>query len=119
MRNLLFSLMLCGVAGVASAGCPAVPAASAAPAAAAQIRPGKELISSAAAQAPHDTAAAPTAAVMMPASVHAGSTQLMGAPPAPGPASPEPPRRGSPLAMVLAALGVMVLIVLRRVGALR
>jgi hypothetical protein len=118
MRNLIFSLMLCGVAGAASAGAASV-GCPAAPVAPAQVRPAKELISSAAAQAPLDTAAAQTAAVMMPASVHAGSTQLMGAPPAPGAPLNEPPRRGSRLAMVLAALGVMLLIVLRQVGALR
>lgn len=53
--------------------------------------------------------------MMVPASVHASSTQVMGGPPS-GTIS-ESPHRGSRLAMVLAAVGVMVVMVLRRIGA--
>ena len=114
MRNFLITLVLCGVTGIAAAaaaGCPATPVA------APQTRPAAELISSAAARAPLDTAADHTAPVMLPASVHAGATQVMGAAHAPSQAPAETPRHGSRFAMVLAGLGVMLLIVLRRVGA--
>jgi hypothetical protein len=111
MRNLLISFVLCGMAGVALADCPAAPIAPT------QTRPAAEVISSAAAQAALETAAAQARPVMLPASVHNSATQIMGAPHAPGPAVTEPPRHGSRLAMVLAAVGVMLLIVLRRVGA--
>lgn len=115
MRNLLMTLVLCAVAQFASAAaeCPAPATAST------EKRPAAELISSAAAQPPIATAAAQPAAMMVPASVHGNPTQVMGAAPrgalaeSPG----ESPRRGSRLAMVLAAVGVMLVIVLRRLGA--
>ena len=111
MRNLLITLLLCGVVqAAASAGCPAAPVAPP------QGRPAAELISSAAAQGPVGTAAAQPAGMMVPASVHAGPTQVMGGPPGAVPMN-ESPRRGSRLAMVLAAVGVMLVIVLRRLGA--
>lgn len=114
MRNLLVTLVLCGVAQLASAAaeCPAPAAAST------EKRPAAELISSAAAQPPIATAAAQPAAMMVPASVHANPTQIMGAPRGSlAESQGESPRRGSPLAMVLAAVGVMLVIVLRRLGA--
>jgi hypothetical protein len=111
MRNLLMTLVLCGVAQLASAatGCPATVVAQP------ETPPAAELISSAAAQAPLGSAAAQRAPMMVPASVHASGTQVMGGPPSG--AITESPRRGSPLAMVLAAVGVMVVMVLRRIGA--
>jgi hypothetical protein len=114
MRNLLMTLVLCGVAQFASAAaeCPAPAAAST------DKRPAAELISSAAAQPPIATAAAQPAAMMVPASVHANPTQVMGGAPRGALAeSSGEPRRGSRLAMVLAAVGVMLVIVLRRLGA--
>lgn len=115
MRNLLMTLGLCGIAQLAFAAteCPAPAAALA------EKRPAAELISAAAAQAPIGAAAAKQAALMVPASVHASPTQVMGA--ARGDVLAESPqdapRRGSRLAMVLAAVGVMLVIVLRRLGA--
>ena len=111
MRNLLMTLVLCGVAQLASAaaGCPATVVAQP------ETPPAAELISSAAAQAPIGTAAAQRANMMVPASVHASGTQVMGGPP--NEAVPETPHRGSRLAMVLAAVGVMLVMVLRRIGA--
>ena len=112
MRNLLIALVVCAITGVASAaGCPATAAVSP------QTRPAAELISAAAAQTPLATAADQTGAVMLPASVHARATQVMGAPSAPGTPEGETPRHGSRLAMVLAGLGVMLVIVLRWLGA--
>jgi hypothetical protein len=111
MRNLLMTLVLCGVAqfAAASTGCPATVVAQP------ETPPAAELISSAAAQAPLGTAASQRAPMMVAASVHASGTQVMGGPP--NAAITESPRRGSRLAMVLAALGVMLVIVLRRIGA--
>jgi hypothetical protein len=111
MRNLLMTLVLCGVAQLASAatGCPATVVAQP------DARPAAELISSAAAQAPLGSAAAQQSPMMVPASVHASGTQVMGGPPTG--TMTESPRRGSRLAMVLAAVGVMVVMVLRRIGA--
>lgn len=110
MRNLLMTLVLCGVAQLASAstGCPATVVAQP------ETPPQAELISSAAAQAPLGAAAAQRAPMMVPASVHASGTQVMGGPP--DGTMTEAPRRGSPVAMVLAAVGVMVVMVLRRIG---
>ena len=54
---------------------------------------------------------------MIPAAVHSSATQVMGGPPSPGEPMNESPRRGSRPAMVLAALGLMLVIVLRRLGA--
>lgn len=111
MRKLLMTLVLFGAAQLAFAS-----VECAAPAAApAGTRPAAELISSAAAQAPRGTAAAEPADMMIPASVHTSGTQVMGGPP--GAPMPEQPRHGSRLAMVLAAVGVMLVIVLRRIGA--
>jgi hypothetical protein len=111
MRNLLMTLVLCGLAQLAfaTAGCPAATIARP------DAPPAAELISSAAAQAPLGTAAAQPAPMMVPASVHASGTQVMGGPP--NAAITESPRRGSRLAMVLAAVGVMLVMVLRRIGA--
>jgi hypothetical protein len=114
MRNLLITLVVCAITGVASAaGCPATTVASP------QARPAAELISAAAAQTPLATAAEHTGAVMLPASVHSRATQVMGAPGAPDASEGETPRHGSRLAMVLAGLGVMLVIVLRWLGASR
>ena len=111
MRNLLLTLVFCGVVQLASASaeCPATPIAPT------QTRPAAELISSAAAQAPLATTPGQPDAVMLPASVHGNATHLMGWPP--GAPAAESPRRGSRLALVLAALGVMLVIVVRRIGA--
>jgi hypothetical protein len=111
MRNLLITLVLCAAAQLASAGCPATPVVPP------QAAPAAELISSAVPRAPLDAAAAQPGPVMIPASVHAHGTQAMGAPRAPGPALTENPREGSRLTMVLAALGVMLVIVFRRLAA--
>jgi hypothetical protein len=111
MRNLLFTLVLCAAAQLASAGCPATAVVPA------QTAPAAELISSAAPHVPLDAAAAQPGPVMIPASVQAHNTQVMGAPHAPGPAVTEAPREGSRLTLVLAALGAMLVIVLRRLAA--
>ena len=111
MRNLLITLVLCAAAQLASAGCPATALAPS------QSSPAAELISSAAAQPPLDAAAGQPGPVMIPASVHANPTQVMGAPRAPGAAASEPQPHGSRLAMVLAGLGAMLVIVLRRLAA--
>lgn len=111
MRKLLITMVLGGIAQVALADCRAIEAA------APQARPPAELISSAAAQAPAGTGAAQAKAVMLPASVHGTATQVMGGPPGSAPQPADAPRHHSSLAMVLAALGVMLVIVLRRLGA--
>ena len=111
MRNLLMTLVLCGVAQWASAATECAAPAVATPAA----RPAAELISSAAAQAPRATPAAEPGDMMIPASVHTGGTQVMGGPPSAS--MQEEPRHGSRLAMVLAAVGVMLVIVVRRIAA--
>lgn len=116
MRNLLITLLLCGIAQFASA---AASAECAAPTVAQPEQRGAQLISAAAAQPPIATAAAQPATMMVPASVRANGTQVMGGPPGQSiaEAAPESPRRGSRLVMMLAAVGVMLVIVLRRVGA--
>ena len=112
MRNLLTILVLCGAAQWASAtaDCPAP--VSTRP----EARPAAELISSAAAQAPLGPIAA-QASLRGPAAGRSTSTQVMGGPPRGAGTPDESPRRGSRLAMVLAAVGVMLVIVLRRIGA--
>lgn len=111
MRNLLMTLVLCGLAHLASAstGCPATVVAQP------DTPPAAELISSAAAQSRVGTTAAQRVPMMVPASVHASGTQVMGGPP--NDAVNESPRHGSPVVMVLAAVGVMLVMVLRRIGA--
>lgn len=113
MRNLLMTLVLCGVAQLASAstGCPATVVAQP------ETPPAAELISSAAAQSRLGPATAQRPPTMLPASVHASGAQVMGGPPSEAITESESPRRGSRLAMVLAAVGVMVVMVLRRIGA--
>jgi hypothetical protein len=115
MRNLLIAFAFCGLAPFAwaSADCPSTTTAThhTRPAAA-------EFIASAAAQAPIATAAvAEPAALVLPASVHDHPTQVMGGPPGPAASMPEEPHRHSRVQLVLASLGLMLVIVLRRLAA--